>query len=100
MDAGDLILSIGYEPEYDALPQPEPLPHLLVRVFIRGRPGTWDTGSFHVLLDATAIRGGDGGLVMTLSEDLLTGTFTWNNGSGSYSCPSLLSPAEAADGPP
>jgi hypothetical protein len=101
LDAGDLILSIGWEPEYDALPQPEPYPRMKVFIFVRAVPGTWNTGSMYVAPTGGEFRlSGDGGLVITMSEDLLTGTFTTETSSGSYSCPRLWTPAEAAAGPP
>ena len=44
-------------------------------------------------------RMGTGELVMTMSEDLPAGTFTWSGGSGSYSCPRLLTGEEYLVGP-
>jgi len=100
LDGGDLVLTIGYLPSYDGLLQAEPWPQMNALMFVRAVPGTWDTGTFHVSpIAGGGYRFGDGGLVVTLSEDLLTGTFTNLRGSGSFSCPRLLTPAEALTGP-
>ncbi|MCJ7725545.1 MAG: hypothetical protein MUP76_04055 [Acidimicrobiia bacterium] len=100
LDGGDLVLTIGYLPSYDARLQAEPFPQMNAIMFVRAVPGTWDTGTFHVSpVAGGGYRFGDGGLVVTLSEDLLSGTFTNLSGSGSFSCPRLLTPAEALAGP-
>lgn len=88
-DEGLLVLAIGYIEDWDARLQPEPLPHFYSVKTIRAQPGTWDTGSIFLFPTGEEIRMDDGSLVMTLGGDLLAGSFTWNNGSGSYSCPRM-----------
>jgi hypothetical protein len=101
VDGGDLILSIGYEPSYDARLQADAWPYMNAQMFVRAVPGTWDTGTFYISpVAGGGFRGGDGGLVVTLADDLLSGSFTYLRGSGSFSCPRLLTPEEAAAGYP
>ncbi|MBU1226799.1 MAG: hypothetical protein KJ698_06295, partial [Actinobacteria bacterium] len=66
-------------------------------IFVRATPGIWDTGTLYIWEGDGPFRDGDGDLVVTLSEDLLTGTFSWKQGSGSFSCPRVLTAGEFAD---
>ena len=99
VDEGFLQLAIGNISNWDALIQPDPWPNMYAIVFIRAQPGTWDTGTFHIAPTGSGFQDNTGGLVMTMSEDLLTGSFTFKSGSGSYSCPRLLTADELRAGP-
>ncbi|MBU1492885.1 MAG: hypothetical protein KJ956_02830 [Actinobacteria bacterium] len=96
-DAGYLNLPIGYVDNWDARLQDEPWTHAHALIFVRADPGIRDTGTLYIWEGDGPFRDGDGDLVVTLSEDLLTGTFSWKQGSGSFSCPRVLTAGEFAD---